>query len=586
MNIFRFQLKLSSIILSTALILSSCVSSTSEQTDGQASDTSTSSRLPEVANVAFNHLEVQKYESIEIVVAVKAEYSNPYDRREVILESVFKAPDSSKMVVSGFWDGEDAWRIRFTPYQDGEWQYEIVIQDKNGSSPSVEGSFLVTPSDLHGWLQVGNWVNPKYSSHYFSYHDGTPFYGIGHCDALNILIDGYSAEEGVHIFNHMADAGENFVVWWPFYSHPLINTSYDKYNVSSLKLIDLVVQDAQKKELFLVFTIWDHPQLRNNDHTWGDGRWDGYNGFRNLSDIDAFFESPDVWVWQENLYHYIIARWGYSPAIGLWQTVSEINGTNAHDHTNPWHEKVNAFFAHNDPYRHPTTASMSGDVDWPDGHQAMDVPQVHVYEFGEGRVKGTIEAAQIIASWSKLMWEKDKPNWVGEFGVASNTHYPELFHNAIWGALSSGAAMTPAEWNSGGAWMRMTPEMYADNRRLGRFVEELPLAKWNPNPLRIESNHLLVRGWGIAGIEGGLFWVQETSMEGKSIEDIRAENTSLEDVLIYIDGLASGSYVITPYDTWQGVYLTPIEIQCHEDQPCPISLPVFEDDMAFKINRK
>ena len=105
MKIFSAQIKLISIILCTALIFSSCDRTTFEQTDNQTSDTSSSSRLPKVTNVAFNHLEVPNYESIEIVVAVDAEYGNPYDRREIILESVFKAPDSSKMVVSGFWDG-------------------------------------------------------------------------------------------------------------------------------------------------------------------------------------------------------------------------------------------------------------------------------------------------------------------------------------------------------------------------------------------------------------------------------------------------------------------------------------------------
>lgn len=60
-----------------------------------------------------------------------------------------------------------------------------------GISPTSEGSFTVTPSTLHGWLQAGNWVDPVYSGHYLVHHDGTPFYGGEHCDALNILIDGF-----------------------------------------------------------------------------------------------------------------------------------------------------------------------------------------------------------------------------------------------------------------------------------------------------------------------------------------------------------------------------------------------------------
>ena len=73
-----------------------------------------------------------------------------------------------------------------------------------------------------------------------------------------------------------------------------------------------------------------------------------------------FFTDKESWRWQENLYRYIIARWGYSPAI-LWMTVSELDGTSAGSQQDAWHAKINAYFVRNDPYRHPTTASLSGD---------------------------------------------------------------------------------------------------------------------------------------------------------------------------------------------------------------------------------
>jgi hypothetical protein len=40
---------------------------------------------------------------------------------------------------------------------------------------------------------------------------------------------------------------------------------------------------------------------------------------------------------------------------------------------------MNRYFQENDPYSHPTTATMSGWVDWPEGHEVMDMPQVHLY---------------------------------------------------------------------------------------------------------------------------------------------------------------------------------------------------------------
>ena len=338
------------------------------------------------------------------------------------------------MNVPGFWDGKENWLVRFTPSQAGQWQYALTVTDQNGSSSAENGSFNVSASDLHGWLQPGSTVNPAYSGHYLVYQDGTPFYGIGHADALNILVDGFDVEDGVRLFDNMQEAAENFVVWWPLYTNSPVGSSYDSYTQSNLNLIDLVVEDAQQEQIFLIFTVWDHPQLRDETHAWGDGRWQG-NGFKKLGSLDSFFVSDEAWAWQVNFYRYIIARWGYSPAIGMWQTVSEINGTNAYDQTDPWHNKVNAYFIDNDPYRHPTTASRSGDVDWEEGHLNMDAPQVHVYAFNDDAVG----AADVIAGWTEIMFNRaEKPNWVGEFGVGGNRVYPELFHNSIWAALAPG----------------------------------------------------------------------------------------------------------------------------------------------------
>jgi hypothetical protein len=539
--------------------------------------------LPKITSVELERNEVPRYESLELTLEMEAEYSNPYDAREVALEGVFTGPEGTEMTVPGFWDGEGAWKIRFTPSQEGLWTYTVSVTDRRGNSLPHLGEFTVTSSDLHGWIQPGHLFNSAYSGHYLVHHDGTPFYGVGHCDAFNILIDGFDTEVGVHLFDTMKAANENYVVWWPLYSNSPVASRYNDYSVANLKVIDAVVKDAEKEGIYLIFTIWDHPQLRDDQHpSWATGNW-SLNGFSKLSSLSEFFTSQEAWIWQENFYRYIIARWGYSPAIGMWQTVSEINGTNALEQTDPWHEKVNNYFVENDPYRHPTTASGSGEVDWEAGHMVMDVPQVHLYEWNED----AIGAAEHAADWTSRMWDRtERPNWIGEFGATGNTHYPELFHHAIWGALASGAAMTPAEWNSGGSWGRVTPEMNEDISRFAQFVSGMPLAAWNPSKLEITSSDPEVRAWGLAGKDGGLFWVQDFSLEGKPIEEVRSSMPLRTDVQMDLDGIAVGSYTIRPYDTWQGVYLEEFGVECQDGEACTIALPDFTSDMAFKIIRK
>ena len=542
--------------------------------------------LPEITAVTPDRSELPTYASLEMLVALTADYTNPYDAREITLDAVFTAPDGTEMQIPGFWDGKEAWRVRFTPSQEGEWQYQLAVTDNNGTSEPVSGTIAATASAQHGWLQPGNAVNPEYSGHYLVHHDGTPFYGLGHADALNILIDGFNIDRGVGLFDNMVEAGENYVVWWPLYTGSPLKNSYDDYAYADMNVIDLVVRDAEENGIFLIFTVWDHPQLRDENHDWGTGNWET-NGFSDLTDLESFFIDEEAWAWQENFYRYLIARWGYSPAIGMWQTVSEINGTNAYDQTDPWHEKVNAFFIENDPYRHPTTASKSGDVAWEAGHLAMDAPQVHIYEFNNGAGQiDAVAAANVLAYWTSEMWNlAEKPNWVGEFGVQGNDYYPELYHNAIWAALASGAALTPAEWNSGGSWMRMSEEMLADLARLGQFVADMPLAEINPSALQIESSDPEVRGWGVAGEAGGLIWVQDFALEGEPFDVVRANETMRQDVELTITGLPGGSYTIQPYDTWQGNYLDAFSVECEEEQPCLMRIPAFQADIALKIKQ-
>ncbi len=582
-------------LITLAFLLGSCggnpsiptPTSASIATQPVAAGPTSTQDLPSITAAAPDRTELPRYESVDFAVSLKANYKNPYDLRQVSLDGLFTGPDGKAMKVPGFWDGDSAWHLRFTPSQVGTWTYQLTVTDPRGTSLPNEGSLNVTPSDLHGWLQAANWVNPAYSGHYLVYQDGTPFYGIGHCDA-NVLIDGVSAETGVALFNQMKQAGENYVMWWPIYNNSFFTNSYDDYTLGPMKVIDTVVADAQKKGIFLVFTIWDHNQLRDETHpgNWGNYFW-SRNGFRVLGDLQSFFTSPEAWAWQENLYRYIIARWGYSPAIGLWQTVSEINGTNVYDLRDEWHTKVNNYFVANDPYRHPTTASQSGggsDIGWPEGHKVMDMPQVHIYDPLNNNPVG---AASVLAQWTSTMWnEAAKPNWVGEFGVPGNNLYPELYHNSIWAALAAGAAMTPAEWNGGGSWGEMTPGMLADLNRLGQFLSGIPLAQWNPSPLQIDPSDRKVRGWGVAGAAGGLFWVQDFSLEGQTIDVIRSQQKLKKNVTVQVQGLPAGTYSITPFDTWQGQFLQASEVSCSAGQACSVPLPDFKADLAFKIEKK
>ena len=66
---------------------------------------------------------------------------------------------------------------------------------------------------------------------------------------------------------------------------------------------------------------------------------------------------------------------------------------------------------------------------------------------------------------------------------------------------------------------------------------------------------------------------------------IRANETVRQDVELTITGMAGGSYTIQPFDTWQDTYFDAFSVECEEAQPCGISVPAFQADIALKIKQ-
>jgi hypothetical protein len=550
--------------------------------------------IPTIISTQVNAQTVGRYEKIEWSIDANAEYDNPFDQRDVSLNAQFVAPDNSTVAINGYWDTRQGWKIRFSPAQVGEWQFSFSITNAVGVSEASTGQFTVTMSDKKGSIQPANQINPDYSARYFMHQDETEFYGIGHADAFSIFRD---SDTAARLLARLQTANENYFVWWPQFYFSIVQNSFQHYNQRNIDLIESVVEQTQQADIKMIFTIWDHSQLRDSTHPWNDGRWNDNNGFNQLSSASDFFSDEEPWQWQENLYRYIIARWGHSSAIGLWQTVSEIDGTNAFENTNEWHKKINTYFAENDPYRHPITSSMAGDKSWPEGHEVMDVPQVHIYrdlltdkDNPRSNAK-IIESAAIIADYTINMWNsQSKPNWIGEFGVINHpvdqtqNSYPEVFHNALWAGLSSGAAMTPAEWNDFSDWGQVTSNMEATLQVFSRFVDSLSLAKWSPAQLSITHPNDL-KSWGISGKDGGMIWIQDNRLIGQAITDIRAQVSNYSNTSIEVHGLITGNYQVTQYDTRVGAFLPAVTVHCDENSPCIIAISSFNQDIALKLER-
>ena len=292
-----------------------------------------------------------KYEKFELQVNWNGSdgYSNPFDPDEISLWAIFAAPSGMQWTIPGFWDGSE-WRVRFSPNEVGRWSYYVKVDDYSGTNKSGVSSFECSPSDIHGWLKVSD-----NDPHYLQYADGTSFFGIGHnrCWELDQL--GWTLEGGYQLIADMEAHGMNILGFWmaPWDTQIVTMASgYDRYDMDRADELDTILSDAAQHNVYLVLAIWSHCALRCDGHPWPRHRWYTENPFSDFlgtkTTCDDFFTDATMWEYQKKLYRCTIARWGFSWAVGVWQTVVGIEGTGSSsdvtEDKNIWHENSYQLF--------------------------------------------------------------------------------------------------------------------------------------------------------------------------------------------------------------------------------------------------
>jgi len=69
--------------------------------------------------------EVPRWEMHELTAAGRSHVSNPF--RDAALVGEFVSPSGRTKVVDGFYDGDDLWRLRFAPDEEGLWTFLLRL---------------------------------------------------------------------------------------------------------------------------------------------------------------------------------------------------------------------------------------------------------------------------------------------------------------------------------------------------------------------------------------------------------------------------------------------------------------------------
>lgn len=111
---------------------------------------------------------VKKYDIFETSFSATCE-GNPF--KDVTLTAQF-SHDGQTVNVHGFYDGDDTWRIRFMPQEEGEWSF--VTSSNLSTLDGQKGSFTCIAADAsnHGPVRVNH-------TYHFAHADGTRHISVG-----------------------------------------------------------------------------------------------------------------------------------------------------------------------------------------------------------------------------------------------------------------------------------------------------------------------------------------------------------------------------------------------------------------------
>ncbi len=505
------------------------------------------SQTPQVSVQAVNSETVGLYEKFEIIVALEnVSYANPFDPEEVDLHAVFTAPSGKIWNIFGFYDNYNnvqQWKVRFAPNETGTWQYHLTLESPSGDAESPVYTFYASASGFHGWIRVS-----PVNGHYFIHDDGTPFYGVGPYYPWGVT----NTSSGLA---QLEASGCNFWGYWNIMYDTgeiieSVNSGLGRYDQPKCGRIDQLINWSEERNLKMMLAIWPHDLLSNTvwAHQWHR------NPYKDVCDVEEFYESETAWTYQEMQYRYIIARWGYSRALAVWEIVNEVNGTDGwvagnQNEARIWVGRVHDYLTANDPHQRPTTASLSGGQYWPEGYAEVDIPNVHMYETGwpaKYPANAMRSSAYTYYNVAARLWHDfNKPAIFGEAGYtdsygnypAGSVQYTTMFHNALWASWSGGLAATPVWWAFESKEL-MTTDVMKQMQNFSQIARDYNYAYQNFMPYGISAAGCDV--YAMRSDSSIFGWIREEY--GNPVEGHILQFNTLEDT----------SYQINWYDTWTG----------------------------------
>jgi hypothetical protein len=562
--------------------------------------------------------EIEQYELFEPGFILENVDANPYDAGEVMVDLIltdeneftvkipcFFTEEYSYNKIIGEWKptGKASWKARYTPDQPGKLQYHLLVRDHNGMFRTSSKILTVTSRPATGFIR-------HHTNHYLLFDNGSPFFA----NSFNLCIPPRNKPlDCEYFFRKWQENRMNYTrLWlappWGEYAYALEWTDgqfpsqrgklgLKKYNQEVAARLDDFMQKAEQYGIYIMLCLGDERELETGIYRgenlppsrsfWHTNPYNQVNGGPAATPLE-FFILDEAKALYKNRLRYLIARWGYSTHLIIWEFWNEIDHPkwcqewSFVDHTvAEWHREMGEYIRKNDPYHHLISTSFSHENNQPLiwNLDEMDVVQAHNYG-GSGNL--AVQAIEMTRELKKAFPEK--PIFISEYGTDYRGYTQEGgaeeigIHNSIWASALSGATGITQWW-----WWNTIDknDLYKHYKNLGIYIEHIP---WlDCKPLTLKSNLPEAFTVGLGNREKAWIWVHNSKNNWENAKYGRKVKV-LEGIHILVEELPPGKYLIQEYDTYSGEYCRPKD-QIFVSSP-EIIIDQLGKDMAYYIEKQ
>lgn len=265
---------------------------------------------------------------------------NPYDPELLDVKIILQSPSNQQYIKPAFYyepyenvggiyvkqNTDFPFRFRFAPDELGSWKLSVSVVMPN---QTINGNYVITfvcvPSNHNGYLVKGNYGDERDRYLYFK-ESKTTFKGIG----MNITHSTYDdnwtptelAQHKTWIQN-FANNGGNFLRLELGAQNALPDwIEFNNYTprMKHMQMFDELIDLAEEKNIYFML-FRHHVEVLKDGPEWDHVSWveNPYKKAFNLTQRIDFFTHPEVIKWQKHCLRYIMARWGYSSNMSVYE---------------------------------------------------------------------------------------------------------------------------------------------------------------------------------------------------------------------------------------------------------------------------